>query len=232
MLRRLFALAGLVALVWLGWMALTSLAPGSAVASWAPCPRNWAWVDAWKPRRSPLAATAIRFSRGHAKLCYGRPSLRGRQMLGGDAIPFGRLWRTGANEATTLHLDVSAKIGSIYLAPGSYSLYTVPDKKHWQLIVNRSSGQWGLESLYDTELESREVGRLSLPIETLGRAVETLTFRAVPRGGDDWWLELDWQTSRLRIPITADVEEDDELDEALPSEGEENDDGANVVDSD
>jgi len=187
----------------LGWLALTSLAPGSWVASWAPCPRNWGWAPAWLPRASPLAAAKIRFAHGHAKICYGRPSLRGRVMLGGDAVPYGRLWRTGANEPTTLHLDVPAEMGELFLPPGSYSLYSVPHAERLQIVVNRATRQWGLESLYDETLAAQEVGRLVLPAETLERPVETLTITPVPVGGDHWSLRLEWQTTRVRIPLRA-----------------------------
>jgi hypothetical protein len=187
----------------LGWLAMTSLAPGSWVASWAPCPRNWAWAPAWLPRASPLAAAKIRFERGHAKICYGRPSLRGRVMLGGEAVPYGRLWRTGANEPTTLHLDVPAEMGELFLPPGSYSLYSVPAEARWEIVVNRATRQWGLESLYDESIAAHEVGRLVLPAEPLARPIETLTITPVPVGGDHWSLHLEWQTTRVRIPLRA-----------------------------
>jgi len=230
MLRRLLSLAGLAALGWIGWMLLTSLAPGSAVAGWAPCPRNWGWIDAWTPRRSPLDSAAIRFSRGQAKICYGRPSLRGRKMLGGEAVPFGRLWRTGANEATTLHVNVPVQIGSLFLIPGSYSIYTVPDERSWQVILNRSARQWGLESLYDDERESQEVGRLPVPVETLESPVETFTISTQPSGDDDWWIVLEWQTTRVRIPITTNIdnERDEDFEDPLPAD----DSGASVLDTD
>jgi len=214
-------LVGLAALVGAGWLALTSLAPGSWVASWAPCPRNWTWADAWGRRASPLAAATMRFSRGHGKLCYGRPSLRGRAMLGGEAVPYGRLWRTGANEPTTLHLDVPARLGELFLEPGSYALYSVPDERSWEIVVNRSTRQWGLESLYDEELASREVGRFTVPVEPLDRPVETFTIRPVPVGGDHWTLDLEWQMTRLRLPFEASARPPvgEEEDSALPDDG-------------
>lgn len=196
-------IVGALALVGLSWMLLTSAAPGSSIANWAPCPRNWSWVDAWRPRTSPLAAASIRFSRGHAKVCYGRPSLRGRTMLGGDAVPFGQLWRFGANEPTTLHLDVPAELGEVLLTPGSYSLYAVPEPDRWTIVVNRSTRQWGLEQLYDEEIAKQEVGRFSVRTETLTAPVETFTIRPLPAADDHWTLVVDWQTTRIRVPLVA-----------------------------
>lgn len=187
----------------LGWIGLTTFAPGGSVATWAPCPRNWTWAPAWTPRRSPLAALEIDLDGGNGKVCYGRPSLRGRRMLGGKAVPFGRLWRTGANEPTTIHFDTPVRFGELALLPGSYSLYTVPDPATWEVVVNASTRQWGLESEYTDEIRRREVGRFRAAVEVLDRPVETLTFSAVPAATGAVDLLLDWQTTRLRIPIEA-----------------------------
>ncbi|KAB2956175.1 MAG: DUF2911 domain-containing protein [Thermoanaerobaculia bacterium] len=206
MRKTLLSLAAAPALVALAGLALTSLAPGSWIADWAPCPRNWGWGPAWKPRASPLEALAFELGEsGHGKLCYGRPSLRGRVMLGSPAVPFGRLWRTGANEPTTLHLDAPARIADLHLAPGSYSIYTVPDAVAWEVVVNRSTRQWGLESEYTDEVRAREVGRFRVPVEVLESPVETLTFRAVPTAAGAVVLVLEWQTTRIRMPLDAEL---------------------------
>ena len=180
------------------WLALTSFAPGSWVASWAPCPRNWGWAPAWLGRESPLRATSIRFERGHAKLCYGAPSLRGRPMVGAEAVPYGELWRTGANEPTTLHLDRPVELGELFLVPGSYSIYTVPGPESWEVVVNRATRQWGLESEYES-VAAHEVGRFRVPAERLEQPVETLVLRAEPEGGDRFRLALEWETARVAI---------------------------------
>jgi len=206
--RQLVArILGIALAAGLGWLALTSFAPASSVATWAPCPRNWGWGDAWLPRESPLAAVRIRFTHGHGKLCYGRPSLLGRDVIGGAEVPWGRLWRTGANEPTTLHLDLPVKINELYLRPGSYSIYTVPGRERWTVIVNRSIGQWGLESEYTPAVEAHEVGRLTVVPAMLEHPVETLTIRAEPLGGDEFSLVLEWQTTRIRIPLDGSRDE-------------------------
>jgi len=189
--------------LWVGWLGLTTLAPASSVATWAPCPRNWGWLPAWGPRTSPLAALEIDLDGGHGKLCYGRPSLRGRRMLGGDAVPFGRLWRTGANEPTTLHLDTPVQFGELGLLPGSYSLYTIPELATWEIVVNRATSQWGLESEYSDEVRRQEVGRFRVGVEVLDAPVETLTFRTVPAATGAVDLIMEWQRTRLVIPIEA-----------------------------
>ena len=201
MRKGLMSLLGFAAALFAGFVLLTSLAPGSSIATWAPCPRNWAWAPAWLPRTSPLAAVRFDFEGGHGKVCYGRPSLRGRRMLGGEAVPWGQLWRTGANETTTLHLDAPARLGPLPLLPGSYALYTVPGPATWEVVVNRAIRQWGLESEYSDEVRAQEVGRIEVPVEVLDQPVETLTFRAVPAATGAVDLVLEWQTTRIRLPL-------------------------------
>jgi Protein of unknown function (DUF2911) len=184
------------------WFSLTSFAPGPWVAVWAPCPRNWGWTPAWLPRPSPLGSLAFRLGEGHLKLCYGRPSLRGRTMLGGDAVPWGRLWRTGANEPTTIHSDRPFRIGELALDAGSYSLYSVPDPQRWQIVVNGSIRQWGLEPIYPS-VAAAEIARFPVAAERTAAPVETLTFRVGPQVGSARELILEWQESRVRIPLSA-----------------------------
>jgi hypothetical protein len=124
-------------------------------------------------------------------------------MIGGAAVPFGKLWRTGANEPTTLHVDLPVHLAGLDLLPGSYAIYTVPGRERWQVIVNRSTRQWGLESEYTDAVASQELGRFEVPVETLARPVETLTFRAEPSATDDYDLVLEWQTTRIRIPVAV-----------------------------
>jgi hypothetical protein len=203
-LRALLGIALVAAALLAGWLALTSLATGSAIANWAPCPRNWAWSAAWWPRASPLEAVALEFDRRyHAKICYGRPSLAGRTMIGGDAVPYGRLWRTGANEPTTLHLDTVARFGDLTLLAGSYSIYTVPGPSYWEVVVNSSTRQWGLESEYTDEVARQEVGRIRAAVEPLESPVEQFTIRAVGAGALGYDLIFEWQTTRIRVPLTA-----------------------------
>ncbi|MFN7942083.1 MAG: DUF2911 domain-containing protein [Thermoanaerobaculia bacterium] len=197
LVKTLLSLAAVVA----AWLLLTSYGPPSWIATWAPCPRNWAWLPAWLPRKSPLDALAFRLDDTHVKVCYGRPSLRGRKVIGGDVVPFGRLWRTGANEPTTIHVDGPIRLGGLALLPGSYSLYTIPQPGAWTVIVNRSIHQWGLESEYTDAVQQREVGRFTVRAEPLDAPLETLAFRAVPSGDDGSDLLIEWESVRIRISV-------------------------------
>ena len=63
-------------------------------------------------------------------------------MIGGDAVPFGRIWRTGANEATMIHTTGALMIAGVHVEPGTYALYTVPGEREWEIVINRSYMQW------------------------------------------------------------------------------------------
>lgn len=150
-------------------------------------------------RASPYDSAMVAVGEGTAKICYGRPSLRGREMIGGEAVPYGQLWRTGANEPTTLHINVPARIAGLDVAPGSYALYTIPEPGlEWTLIVNRSTSQWGHESQYTEEIQAQELGRVQVPVEAMDQQVEQLTLRPDERRQG---ILLEWQNSRAFIPI-------------------------------
>jgi hypothetical protein len=150
-------------------------------------------------RASPYDSATLAVGDGMAKVCYGRPSLRGREMIGGEAVPYGELWRTGANEPTTLHVNVAARIAGLDVAPGSYSIYTIPQPGlEWTLIVNPSTSQWGHESQYTEEIEAQELGRVQVPVEAMDQQVEQLTLRSDERRQG---IVLEWQNSRVFIPI-------------------------------
>jgi Protein of unknown function (DUF2911) len=152
-------------------------------------------------RKSPLDSIAFISGASRVKVCYGRPSLKGRHMLGGEAVPYGKIWRTGANEPTMIHTTGPISLAGIKVAAGSYSLYTVPGPSQWELIVNRSITQWGEESNYTDAVKAQEVGRAKLTAEALQQPVETFTIRADPPTGEAKTLVVEWEKTRLSIPL-------------------------------
>jgi hypothetical protein len=154
-------------------------------------------------RPSPLDSLTFQVGGQPVKVCYGRPSLRGRQMLGSAAIPYGKLWRTGANEPTIFITPVALQVAGIKVPPGTYSLYTVPGEKEWEVIVNRSTSQWGHEGRYTAEVKAQELGRGKAPAESVAAPVEQFTIRAEPAGSAGQALVLEWEKTRVRIPLRA-----------------------------
>jgi hypothetical protein len=153
-------------------------------------------------RRSPLDSLTFSVAGRPVKLCYGRPSSRGRVMLGGKDVPYGKLWRTGANEPTVFFTPVAITVAGIEVPPGAYSLYTVPTAGDWEVIVNRSIKQWGEESNYTPEVKAQEVGRAKVKSERLEQPVETFTIRS--EGADSGGtLVLEWEKTRVKIPVRA-----------------------------
>ena len=152
-------------------------------------------------RKSPLDSVSFKVAGGEVKVCYGRPSVRGRKIFGAELVPYGKVWRTGANEPTMIHTSVPLQIGNIRVDPGTYSLYTAPGASEWQIIVNRSTEQWGVESQYTAEVRAQELGRVTVPAEQTEEPVETFTIRAVPQGGGSVDLVLEWERTRVAVPI-------------------------------
>lgn len=152
-------------------------------------------------RKSPLDSLTFSVKGKPVKLCYGRPSSRGRVMIGGPDIPYGKLWRTGANEPTIFFTPVALDLAGIKVPPGKYSLYSVPRAREWEIIVNRSTTQWGKEDQYTDKVKAQEVGRAKLPVETVDHPIETFAIRAEPSSGDAQALVLEWEKTRARVPV-------------------------------
>jgi hypothetical protein len=150
-------------------------------------------------RASPYDSALVSVGAEQALICYGRPSARGREVFGG-LVPYDRLWRTGANEPTILHLPFTADIAGMTVPPGTYSIYTEPRVGDWTLILNRSIAQWGHESSYTPEVQAQEFGRATVPTERLDQHVEVFTIRGAPtQAGAE--LLMEWERTRVRIPI-------------------------------
>lgn len=154
-------------------------------------------------RPSPLDSVTFQVSGHPVKICYGRPSARGRTMIGGAAVPFGQVWRTGANETTKIMTPVPLSVGGIEVPAGTYALYTVPGEQEWEIIVNRSYEQWGQENTYTDEVRQQEVGRATAKVERLTDAMETFTIRAEPQEDGSAQLVLEWERTRVRIPVVG-----------------------------
>jgi len=125
-----------------------------------------------------------------AKLCYSRPSMRGRTVFGSPLVPYDSVWRTGANDPTTLHTTGPLELGGIKLDAGRYSITTVPGRTQWQVIVT------------DQKL-AREAGRFTVPAGTTPGPVEQFTIRSVPTGPTTADLVLEWEKTRVTVPVSS-----------------------------
>ena len=127
---------------------------------------------------------------------YGRPSRRGRVVFG-QVVPWGRVWRTGANEATQFTTDSPLVIGGERIPAGTYSLWTVPRPDGATLILNRRTGQWGTHYERGLDLARVEMARESLadPVERFTIAIEPL--------GDSGVLRLSWESTSYLVPLSV-----------------------------
>lgn len=151
-------------------------------------------------RRSPKDSLTFQAGGSEVKVCYSRPSLNGRTMIGGEGVPYGQIWRTGANEPTMIMTTGHLMIAGIHVNAGTYSVYTIPGEREWTVIVNRATGQWGHESAYTDSIRAMEVGRGTVPAQRMETPVERFTIRAEPNAGNAN-LILEWQNSRVAIPF-------------------------------
>jgi hypothetical protein len=155
------------------------------------------WAGAQQNRVSPHATANVTLKGKQVSIAYGRPSMRGRKIVG-DLVPFGQVWRTGADEATAFVTPVNLEIGRVVIPAGSYTLYSLPAENSWQLIVNKQIGQWGTE--YD---QSQDLVRIDMQESKTSAPVEQFTISWNKTGADKADLVLEWENTRLTVPVTA-----------------------------
>lgn len=143
---------------------------------------------------SPAATATATLDGARIEVAYSQPAKRGRDIWGG-LVPYGEIWRTGANSATIFTTDTDLILNDMNLPAGSYTLWTTFTGSSQELIVNRQTGQWGTE--YD---ESRDFGRVSMTIDQLRDVVErfTISFQEMEGGGV---MHLSWDRTRFSVPI-------------------------------
>lgn len=148
-------------------------------------------------RASTYDSVSTTVGAARVTICYGRPQMNGRTIFGG-LVQYDTLWRTGANEPTTLHTTAPIEIAGLRLEAGSHALYTVPRASgEWTLVVNAATDQWGHESSY-ASVRDQEIGRRPVTAVTVSEPIETFTIEAA--GGA---LHLEWERTRVVVPLTA-----------------------------
>ena len=147
-------------------------------------------------RASPHETATATVDGAKISVTYGRPYAKGRKIAGG-LVPYGQVWRTGADEATTLVTDKALMFGNTHVEPGTYTLYTLPGEKSWQLIINKQTGQWGTEYNQKQDLARipMTVGKTTAPVEQL-----TIQIADTPAGGE---LQLSWENTRATAAFSV-----------------------------
>jgi hypothetical protein len=152
---------------------------------------------AQKDRPSPPASATCNFADGKSiKVNYSSPRAKGRKIYGG-LVPYGEVWRTGANEATSFVTDTALTIEGKDIPAGSYTIFTVPNADKWMLIVNKKTGEWGIPYKY----QSDELARADMSVSKTSGPVENFTI-SFHEMGTGCHMYLDWENTRATIEIS------------------------------
>jgi hypothetical protein len=146
-------------------------------------------------RASPHAEVTATLAGKKLTVSYGRPFAKGRAIFGG-LVPWGEVWRTGADEATTFTTETDVVIGGLKVPKGEYAVFTIPAEKQWTLVLNKTAKQWGAFK-YDA---AQDLGRVSMTIASTAKPVEQFTVAMVP-AGKQLTLKLSWDKTVASIAI-------------------------------
>lgn len=146
---------------------------------------------------SPPASASCDLGGKSIKTNYSSPRMKGRKIFG-ELVPFGEVWRTGANEATTLVTSSDIVAGGKAVPAGSYTIFTVPAADKWTLIINKKTGEWGIPYKY----ESDELARVDMKVSKLPSPVENFKI-SYEKSGSGCTLQIDWETTRASVAITS-----------------------------
>jgi hypothetical protein len=148
-----------------------------------------------EPKPSPLAMATYKYKDTYIKVTYGAPSKKGRQIFG-NLVPFGKVWRTGANEATEITFTQNVQIAGNLVPAGTYTLFTIPNAQKWTLLLNKELGQWGA---YKYDEKKDVISSLGIPVPTEETEVFTINFE--PKDGIVN-LSMSWDRTKVSFPIT------------------------------
>ncbi len=153
------------------------------------------------PASSPTQTIKQDFGLSDIELTYSRPGIKGRKIFG-DLVPFGQMWRTGANGATRIKFGEDVVIGGQELKAGEYALYTIPNQAEWEIILNKGVDNGGLAGYKAVD----DVARFKVNPTSIPTPVETFTmgFGEVKPASTE--LQLKWENTSVTIPITTDLD--------------------------
>ncbi len=146
---------------------------------------------------SPPAKTSVTLAGKSITVDYSAPSMRGRTIMGG-LVPYGEVWRTGANPATTLVTPVDLKIGTLTVPAGTYTLFTLPTAGEWTFIVSKKTGEWGIP--YP---EGNDLGRTPMMKKSLPGPQEVMSISFDHTMGAKTELHVKWETTDVYVPVSV-----------------------------
>jgi hypothetical protein len=156
-------------------------------------------TDIELPQPSPAASVSLAVGTTKVKLDYHRPGVKGREIWGG-LVPYDTIWRLGANQATTIDFDDPVRIAGQAVPKGKYSLFAIPGKESWTIVLNRKSDQWGAYYYKQADDQLRfSVKPVPAPF------TEWMAFTLSPTGPGTAEVAMTWEKLRVAFPIEVDV---------------------------
>lgn len=152
------------------------------------------------PAASPAATLKQRVGLTDIEINYNRPGMKGRTVFGG-LVPYGEVWRTGANNATKITFSTAVKLNGTAVPAGAYELFTIPGQTEWTVIIHQNMSQWGSYA-YD---QKNDVARVTAAAETLGQPVETFALDFNDLAANSATLNLFWEKTRVHLKVEVDV---------------------------
>jgi hypothetical protein len=149
------------------------------------------------PAASSRETANVELKSGSIKISYGAPSMRGRKIVG-ELVPYGKVWRTGANEATSFATNTGLKIGGTSVPAGTYTLYTLPGASEWMLVINKQTGQWG--TVYN---QAQDLARIPMKSAKLAAPQEQMSISFENTSGNSTELHIKWENVDESVAITA-----------------------------
>ena len=153
------------------------------------------------PAPSPTQTIKQDFGISTVELTYSRPSMKGRTIFG-DLVPYGKVWRTGANAASKIKFADDVKVGGFDVKAGEYVIYTVPDRNEWEVIINKGTSNWGIDGYKKEE----DVARFKVKPMTTPESMETFTMQFANVKPTSTDLRVWWDKTAITIPITVEVD--------------------------
>ena len=148
------------------------------------------------PIASPKQKVEQQFSMTKISVEYGRPGVKGRKVFG-ELVPFGKVWRAGANSATKVTFEQNVNIGGKHVIAGSYALFVIPMEKEWKVMLNKDANQWGAYT-YDAKLN---VAEFTVPVQKMADKQEWFEIAVNPVDIHSAEMLIKWDMSKVAIPI-------------------------------
>ena len=150
------------------------------------------------PAASPQQTIEQQFSISNIKIEYSRPAVKGRKIFG-ELVPFGKVWRAGANAATKITLNQKVIFGNKVVNSGEYALFIIPEAKNWKIILNKNANTWGSYT-YD---EKMNVAEVEVSVQNLIDLKEYFEIKLEPKSEDSLDLVLSWEKTKVIVPVQA-----------------------------